>query len=122
MAAWHIASDSGYDLVDVGAGLGVPYGDDEQPLDLDRLAERLATLAASWCGDADLAELPISLFQVDHGARRGDATEHAADRSAQASWWRSIVRRSSGAIVTMKAMALVEAGPISCEAKQFRWR
>jgi len=48
-------------LVDVGGGLGIPYGEDERPLDLDRLGERLATLAAGWGSDSDLSELPILL-------------------------------------------------------------
>jgi len=48
-------------LVDAGGGLGIPYGDREQPLDLDRLADRLATLAAAWDSDPDLADLPMIL-------------------------------------------------------------
>jgi hypothetical protein len=48
-------------LVDAGGGLGIPYVDGEPPLDLDRLAERLATLAAGWCADPDLAELSVLL-------------------------------------------------------------
>ncbi|MGH2382391.1 MAG: diaminopimelate decarboxylase family protein [Candidatus Limnocylindria bacterium] len=51
----------GLQLVDAGGGLGIPYRDDEEPLDLDRLAERLATLAAGWGHDPDLAELPVLL-------------------------------------------------------------
>ncbi|MEX0626081.1 MAG: type III PLP-dependent enzyme [Chloroflexota bacterium] len=48
-------------LVDAGGGLGIPYGDDDKPLDLDRLGQRLATLAAGWCADPDLADLPVLL-------------------------------------------------------------
>ena len=48
-------------LVDAGGGLGIPYSDGEPPLDLDRLAARLATLAAGWCASPDLAELPVLL-------------------------------------------------------------
>ena len=48
-------------LVDAGGGLGIPYLDGEQPLDLDRLAARLATLAASWDTDLELADLPVLL-------------------------------------------------------------
>lgn len=48
-------------LVDAGGGLGIPYRDDEEPLDLRRLTERLATLAAGWCADPELADLPVVL-------------------------------------------------------------
>ncbi|MGQ0608725.1 MAG: diaminopimelate decarboxylase family protein [Chloroflexota bacterium] len=48
-------------LVDVGGGLGVPYGDGEPALDLTRLGRRLAVLAAAWAADAALAELPVLL-------------------------------------------------------------
>jgi len=48
-------------LVDAGGGLGIPYRDDEPPLDLDRLAERFGTLAAGWDRDSDLADLPVLL-------------------------------------------------------------
>lgn len=48
-------------LVDAGGGLGIPYADADRPLDLDRLGARLATLAAGWSGDSDLAELPVLL-------------------------------------------------------------
>jgi len=48
-------------LVDAGGGLGVPYDADEARLDVDRLADRLARLAAGWGGDPDLAELPVLL-------------------------------------------------------------
>ncbi len=51
----------GLRLVDVGGGLGVPYRDGEPPLDLDRLGQRLAVLAAGWAADPDLAELPVLL-------------------------------------------------------------
>ena len=48
-------------LVDVGGGLGVPYRDGTPSLDLDRLGRRLASMAAGWAGDAELAELPVLL-------------------------------------------------------------
>lgn len=48
-------------LVDAGGGLGIPYADGDDELHLDRLAERLATLAAGWGADPDLAELPVLL-------------------------------------------------------------
>jgi diaminopimelate decarboxylase len=42
-------------LVDIGGGLGIPYRDDEAPLDLDRLRARLTELAGGWATDPDLA-------------------------------------------------------------------
>jgi diaminopimelate decarboxylase len=48
-------------LVDAGGGLGIPYRDDEAPLDLDRLAAQLARLAATWDSDPGLADLPVIL-------------------------------------------------------------
>jgi len=48
-------------LVDVGGGLGVPYGEGEPRLDVGRLGQRLAILAAGWAADADLVELPVLL-------------------------------------------------------------
>lgn len=48
-------------LIDVGGGLGIPYCDEEPALDLDRLGERLARLAAGWEADADLADLDVLL-------------------------------------------------------------
>lgn len=48
-------------LVDAGGGLGIPYVHGEQPLDLDRLGTRIATLAAGWDTDPDLAALPVLL-------------------------------------------------------------
>ena len=48
-------------LVDVGGGLGVPYREHEPSLDLARLSRRLASLAAGWAADAELAELPVLL-------------------------------------------------------------
>lgn len=58
-----LARRTGFELrlVDAGGGLGIPYRDDEAPLDLDRYAARLARLAAGWCADPDLAELPVLL-------------------------------------------------------------
>lgn len=48
-------------LVDAGGGLGIPHRDGEEPLDLGRLSNRLARLAAGWCHDPDLAEVPVLL-------------------------------------------------------------
>jgi diaminopimelate decarboxylase len=46
-------------LVDAGGGLGIPYADDEEPLDLELLAERLRTLREYWDGDPALRELEV---------------------------------------------------------------
>jgi diaminopimelate decarboxylase len=61
--ARELARCVGFDLrlVDAGGGLGVPCVDGEQPLDLDRFGTRLATLAAAWDSDPDLADLPVIL-------------------------------------------------------------
>jgi diaminopimelate decarboxylase len=46
-------------LVDVGGGLGIPYADDETPLDLPSLGRRLQALAAEWSRDPGLDALSI---------------------------------------------------------------
>jgi diaminopimelate decarboxylase len=48
-------------LVDAGGGLGIPYADGEDPLDLDRLGRRLAEMRARWDRDATLRELEVIL-------------------------------------------------------------
>lgn len=48
-------------LVDAGGGLGIPYSDNESPLDLDRLARGLAALADEWSEDPRLASLRVLL-------------------------------------------------------------
>ncbi|HXG02778.1 MAG TPA: diaminopimelate decarboxylase [Candidatus Binatia bacterium] len=56
-----LARDIGFSLrlVDVGGGLGVPYGDGEPELDLTRLGSGLARLAAAWEADAALGDLSV---------------------------------------------------------------
>ncbi len=46
-AAAGLAATAGFELrlVDVGGGLGIPYGDDDPPLDLPQLGEGLAAIA-----------------------------------------------------------------------------
>ncbi len=48
-------------LVDAGGGLGITYADGEEPLDLELLGERLATLRGRWDADPTLAELEVIL-------------------------------------------------------------
>jgi diaminopimelate decarboxylase len=48
-------------LVDAGGGLGIPYADDDGPLDLGRLGTGLAVLAARWASDPLLASLQVLL-------------------------------------------------------------
>jgi len=48
-------------LVDAGGGLGIPYADDEHPLDLDRLGRRLAEMRARWDADATTRDIEIIL-------------------------------------------------------------
>jgi len=61
--ARQVAVDAGFALkvVDAGGGLGIPYADDERPLDLDRLGGRLAALQARWATDAALRDLEVVL-------------------------------------------------------------
>jgi diaminopimelate decarboxylase len=49
-------------LVDVGGGLGIPYADDEAPLELDALAGGLAALEREWAADPATADLRL-LFE-----------------------------------------------------------
>lgn len=46
-------------LVDAGGGLGIPYADGEDPLDLDLLGRRLAALRSRWDRDAALRDLEV---------------------------------------------------------------
>ncbi len=48
-------------LVDAGGGLGIPYADGEEPLDLEMLERRLRTLRARWDDMPDLAEMQVLL-------------------------------------------------------------
>jgi diaminopimelate decarboxylase len=48
-------------LVDAGGGLGIPYADDERPLDLIRLGRRLTALRALWDADAALSQMEVLL-------------------------------------------------------------
>jgi diaminopimelate decarboxylase len=48
-------------LVDAGGGLGITYADGEEPLDLERLGDRLAAMRAHWDADPALAELQVIL-------------------------------------------------------------
>jgi diaminopimelate decarboxylase len=43
------------ELLDAGGGLGIPYADDEAPLDLRAMGEGLAAELATWTGRAPLA-------------------------------------------------------------------
>jgi diaminopimelate decarboxylase len=58
-----VASEAGIPLrlVDAGGGLGIPYADGEQPLDLSLLGSRLAALNADWEADATLAQMQVLL-------------------------------------------------------------
>ncbi len=48
-------------LVDAGGGLGIPYSDHEEPLDLERLGAGLAAITAGWADDPVLAEARLLL-------------------------------------------------------------
>jgi diaminopimelate decarboxylase len=48
-------------LVDVGGGLGIPYGPTEESLDLATLERRLRRAAARWADDPTLRELRVLL-------------------------------------------------------------
>jgi diaminopimelate decarboxylase len=48
-------------LVDAGGGLGIPYAEDERPLDLARLGRRLAELRAGWDADEVLRDTQVLL-------------------------------------------------------------
>jgi diaminopimelate decarboxylase len=48
-----LAAEFGFPLriIDVGGGLGIPYADDEAPLDLETLRDGLESLATAWAAD-----------------------------------------------------------------------
>jgi diaminopimelate decarboxylase len=48
-------------LVDAGGGLGIPYADAEEPLDLAQLSRRLAGLRAAWDDQPELGEMAVLL-------------------------------------------------------------
>ena len=48
-------------LVDAGGGLGIPYADDEAPLDLDRLGRGVAEELGTWSGRTGLTEARLLL-------------------------------------------------------------
>jgi diaminopimelate decarboxylase len=54
-------ADTRLRLIDLGGGLGIPYRDDERPLDLVRLGEGLAALVARLDRDDRLAGAPLLL-------------------------------------------------------------
>ena len=54
-------ADIRVELVDVGGGLGIPYGPGESELDLARLGSRLAGLAAEWTARDETRDLRILL-------------------------------------------------------------
>jgi diaminopimelate decarboxylase len=58
-----VAAEAGTQLrlVDAGGGLGIPYCDGEQPLDLTWLGRRLGELRAGWDSDADLRQTEVIL-------------------------------------------------------------
>ena len=56
-----VATGTRIRLVDVGGGLGIPYADHEEPLDLERLGAGLAAITAAWVDDPVLAEARLLL-------------------------------------------------------------
>jgi diaminopimelate decarboxylase len=50
-----------FGLIDAGGGLGIPYADDEAPLDLDRLGRGVANELATWSGRTGLADARLLL-------------------------------------------------------------
>ena len=48
-------------LVDAGGGLGIPYADDEAPLDLAAFGRQLGQIAAGWTDAADTRDLRLLL-------------------------------------------------------------
>ena len=56
-----VATGTRIRLVDVGGGLGIPYADREEPLDLERLGAGLAAITAGWADDPVLAEARLLL-------------------------------------------------------------
>lgn len=61
--AQRVAADVGVPLalVDGGGGLGIPYADGEEPLDLDALGRGLERLEREWAADSGLAGLRVLL-------------------------------------------------------------
>jgi diaminopimelate decarboxylase len=61
--ASHVADLAGtaLRLVDAGGGLGIPYADDEEPLNLTALARGLASLDAGWAADPRLSSMRVLL-------------------------------------------------------------
>jgi diaminopimelate decarboxylase len=61
--AREVAAETGTPLrlVDAGGGLGIPYDEGEQPLDLAELGRRLAELRATWDADPILRQTEILL-------------------------------------------------------------
>ena len=62
-AGRRLARQTGFSLrlVDAGGGLGIPYADGQQPLDLSALAARFADLASRWAADPDLDAVRVLL-------------------------------------------------------------
>ena len=58
-----VAAEAGTKLrvVDAGGGLGIPYADGEQPLDLIRLGRGLAELRGRWDAEAGLGDMEVIL-------------------------------------------------------------
>jgi diaminopimelate decarboxylase len=58
-----LAAEAGvrFRLIDIGGGLGIPYRDDERPLDLTRLGDGLAAVVAQLDGDPRLAGASLLL-------------------------------------------------------------
>jgi diaminopimelate decarboxylase len=55
------AADFRLELVDVGGGLGIPYADEEDELDLPRLGRRLEALVRAWANDDELRQARVLL-------------------------------------------------------------
>jgi diaminopimelate decarboxylase len=56
-----LAAKLGFQLrvIDAGGGLGIPYREDEEPLDLDAFGSGLAALARAWAADPLAAETGV---------------------------------------------------------------
>ncbi len=72
-------------VIDAGGGLGIPYADDEAPLDLDRLGRGIADELDTWPGRTGLTDARLLLepgrFLVGTGGRLPDAGRaHQAQR------------------------------------------
>jgi diaminopimelate decarboxylase len=61
--ARRVAGEMGFELrlVDAGGGLGIPYADGEQPLDLERLGRRLASMRTAWDRDSATSATEVIL-------------------------------------------------------------